>query len=69
MSTASDLHSITLVNTPLDDPTKMENAAELFRSIGLATSSWSRFEIHIDMVLIYLNRPRHSPVLYGKNHP
>jgi hypothetical protein len=47
----------------------MANAAELFRAIGLATCSWSRLETQIDMVLIYLNRPRHSLALYDRDHP
>ena len=69
MSTANDIEHITLINTPLDDPNKMAEAAELFRAIGLATSSWARLETHIDMVLIHLNQPKHSRELYEKDHP
>ena len=69
MSAASDIERITLTNTPLDDPNKMAEAAELFRAIGLATSSWARLETHIDMVLIHLNQPKHSLKLYQKDHP
>lgn len=69
MSAADDIQNITLTNTPLDDRNKMAEAAELFRAIGLATSSWARLETHIDMVLIHLNQPKHSQELYEKDHP
>jgi hypothetical protein len=69
MSTAKDIEPLTLTNTPLDNPDKMAEAAELWRAIGLATSSWARLETHIDMVLIHLNQPKHSVTLYAKEHP
>ncbi len=69
MTTADEILQITLTDTPLDHPDKMADAAELFRVIGLATSSWARLETHIDMVLILLNQPKHSLELYQKDHP
>lgn len=64
-----DIRQISLTDTPLDDPVKMAEAAELFRAIGLAASSWSRLETHIDMALILLNQPQHSIQLHDKDHP
>ena len=69
MPSASDIEHLSLTDTPLDHPNSMAEAAELFRAIGLATSSWARLEMHIDMVLIHLNRPKHSKELYAEDHP
>jgi hypothetical protein len=64
-----DILGIALTNTPLDSPTEMADAAELFRVLGLASSSWMRLEMHLDMVLLFLNQPQHSEKLYNKDHP
>jgi len=65
----ADILSITLTGTPLDSPTEMADAAELFRALGIASSSWMRLEMHLDMVLLFLNQPKHSKELHKKNHP
>jgi hypothetical protein len=65
----NDILAITFGNTPLDDPDQMADAAELFRAIGLASMSWSRLEMHVDMVLLFLNQPHHSERLHDKDHP
>ena len=47
----------------------MAEAAELFRAIGLATCSWSRLEVQIDMTLMHVNQPKHSVELHDPEHP
>jgi hypothetical protein len=65
----TDILAITLTGTPLDSPTEMENAAELFKALGIASSSWMRLEMHLDMVLLFLNQPKHSKTLHEEDHP
>src|SRR4051812_38190415 len=69
MTIADDIYRLSVADTPLDDPAKMAGAAELFRAIGLAASSWSRLETHLDMVLIFLNQPQHSNEIHDRDHP
>lgn len=69
MPTSANILNVVLTDTPLDDPSKMANAAELFRAIGIAASAWARLEVHLDMVLLYLNQPKHSEEIYDKDHP
>jgi hypothetical protein len=67
--TDAEILGITLTDTPLDSQTELIGAAELFRALGIASSSWMRLEMHLDMVLLILNQPKHSEELYEKDHP
>jgi hypothetical protein len=69
MPTNAEILNLVLTDTPLDDPAKMANAAELFHTVGLAASEWTRLEVHLDFILIYLNQPKHSEEIYDKDHP
>jgi hypothetical protein len=65
----ADILSITLTGTPLDSESGMADAAELFRALGIASTAWMRLEMHLDMVLLFLNQPQHSKTLCEKDHP
>ena len=64
-----DIIALTLTDTPLDNPAEMEAAAELFQALGAASSSWMRLEMHLDMLLLYINRSKHSDSLHKVDHP
>jgi len=48
------------------------NASPVFLALGHAAAAWSRFEQHIDSILLQVNKEQHSNEilsLYDPNHP
>ncbi len=48
------------------DPAEVAPALEAY---GRVAASWARMELHIDALLIQINKPDHSAALFQKNHP
>jgi hypothetical protein len=41
----------------------------LFAAIGYAATAWSRFEQHLDAILIHVNADAHSEEIFNPEHP
>jgi hypothetical protein len=51
---------------PLED---IDRAIPALGAFGLAVMSWARLEIHLDALLIHLNKRRFSKELFDEDHP
>jgi hypothetical protein len=62
-------HEFRFNGGPISHPAK---ASEVFVALGRATAAWSRFEQHLDSILLQVNKEQHSNEilsLYDPNHP
>jgi hypothetical protein len=68
VATDDDLY-IKFTDGPLDSPEYLRAATELWRVIGIASCVWARLEVHLDLILVFLNQPKHSEKLHDPDHP
>jgi hypothetical protein len=54
------------VGGPLEAP---DDHAPLFAALGFAGSAWARMEQQLDIVLIHINKEKHSSQLYQPEYP